>query len=105
MRRIGRSMMLAGVIAVGVLGWGARPAKAQAFGFGYSSPGFSFGLGTGGYGYYGGGYVAPAPVLVPGPVVAAPVVVPRPVIVGRPYYGYGYRQGWYRPYPYRYRRY
>jgi hypothetical protein len=104
-------MMLAGVTAVGVLGWGATPANAQAFGLGYNSPGLSFGLGTGGYGYYGGGYyggypyVAPGPVVVPPPVVAAPVVVPRPVIVGRPYYGYGYRRGWYRPYPYPYRRY
>jgi hypothetical protein len=110
MKAIGRSMMLAGVIGIGILGWGATPAHAQAFGFNYSSPGFSFGLGTGGYGVYGGGYyaaypyVVPAPVVVPQPVVVpGPVVVPRPWIGPRPYSGYW--GGWNRPYPYRYRRY
>jgi hypothetical protein len=109
MRAIGRSMLLAGVIGTAVLVGGATPARAQAFGFSYSSPGFAFGLGTGGYGAFGGGYYAgypyavPAPVVVPRPVVVpAPVVVPRPGFVPGPYYGYRY--GWNRPYPYRYRR-
>jgi hypothetical protein len=109
MRAIGRSMVLAGVIGMGVLVWGATPARAQAFGFSYSSPGFALGLGTGGYGYYGGGVYPGYPAIVPGPVVVPPpVVVAPPVVVGRPgfvrgpYYGYPY--GWRGAYPYRYRR-
>jgi len=73
------------------------------------------------YGYYGGyygpGYVAPAPYYAPAPayyyrpapvVYAAPAIVyrPRPVVYARPYYAphyYGYRHGAYgHRYPYAY---
>jgi hypothetical protein len=94
MKTIGRSMMLAGALAVGFLGFGATPARAQAVGFGFAGPGGSFGFsagGYGGYGYPGYGYgVVGAPV-----IVGAPVVVPGPVVVPRPFYGGGYYRGGY----------
>jgi hypothetical protein len=87
MKTNGKSLVLAGGLAVMALAWGASPARAQGFSFGYAGPGVSVGVNTGGLGYYGGGYyggypaVAPVPV-VPGPVVVAPyagVVVQRPM--------------------------
>jgi hypothetical protein len=113
----GKSLLFAGLLAVVILGFGASPVRAQAFGFGYSSPGFSLGVGTGGYGYYGGGYYPGYPVVAPAPVVVAPAVpyvVPRPFYGPRAFYGppvaYGPRiyGGWgyggYRPYRYYYGR-
>jgi hypothetical protein len=109
MKTNGKSLVLAGGLAVMALAWGASPARAQGFSFGYAGPGVSVGVNTGGLGYYGGGYyggypaVAPVPV-VPGPVVVAPyagVVVQRPIYGGvgiygpRPYYGPGYYGGGY----------
>jgi hypothetical protein len=104
-----KSLTLACGLAVMAISWGAQPARAQGFSFGYSSPGVSVGVNTGGYGYGGGVYGGVGyPVAAPGPVVVAPyapVVVQRPVIVGRPVYGprpiYGPRAygGGYRPYP------
>jgi hypothetical protein len=109
-----KSWVLAGGLAVMSLAWGANPARAQGFSFGYAGPGVSVGVNTGGFGYggaiYGGGY----PVVAPGPVVVAPyapVVVGRPVVYGggpffgpRPFYGPrvyggGYYRGGYRGYP------
>ncbi len=109
MTMIGRSMMLAGAMAVGLLGFGAVPARAQAVGFGYAGPGVSFGFSTGGYtafGYPGpvvGAYapVVGAPVIVGAPVVVPrPVIVPGPVVVPRVYYGGGFYRGgpYYRGY-------
>ncbi len=106
-----KSLALAGGLAVMSLAWGASPAHAQGFSFGYAGPGVSVGVNTGGFGYGGavyGGY----PVVAPGPVVVAPyapVVVRPPVYVGAPlygprafvgprYYGGGYYGG-YRGYP------
>ena len=101
-----KSLALACGLAVMAFVWGAGPARAQGFSFGYAGPGVSVGVNTGGFGYGGavyGGYpvVAPAPVVV---APYAPVVVPRPVVVGRPFlYGprpfYGPRVygGGYRP--------
>ena len=112
-----KSLTLACGLAVMAISWGAQPARAQGFSFGYTSPGVSVGVTTGGYGYGGGVYGGVGyPVVAPGPVVVAPyapvvvapyapVVVQRPVIVGRPFYGprpiYGPRAygGGYRPYP------
>src|SRR5262249_52411012 len=111
MRLTNRSIVFASVAAAGILGLGATPARAQAFGFGFSSPGFALGVGNAGFGYYGGPYygggwgypyIAPAPYVVPPSVVVnRPYVVRGPYGWGRPFYG-GYRYG-YRPYrPYRY---
>ncbi len=114
MKVIARSMLVAGVIGVGVLALGTTEARAQGFGFNYASPGMSFGFGTGGYGGYYGGYggypyggaygpypYVAGPVLVPGPmVVPRRVIVPGPVVVPRGYYHGG---GRFRGYPY-YRR-
>jgi hypothetical protein len=107
MKTIARSMLLSGAVGVGILGFGAVPARAQAFGFGYASPGVSFGFNTGGFGYGAVGYPAPVvggyPAVVGGPVIVGgamvaprPVIVPGPVIVPRGYYG-----GYYRGHPYR----
>jgi hypothetical protein len=114
MKTIGRTMMLTGALTVGVLGFGAAPARAQAVGFGYAGPGMSFGFTAGGYGYGGygyGGYGYPAPVMggyagvVGGPVVMPrPVIVPGPVIMPRGYYGGFYRGGpYYGGHPRRWR--
>jgi hypothetical protein len=102
MNTISRSLAVAAALTIGSLALGARPARAQAFGFSYASPGLSVGVGTGAFpGYYPAPYplVAAAPVVVP----AAPVIVPRPVLVPRPYYFPGY-YGAFRPYPRYYRR-
>src|SRR6516165_8959407 len=77
MKTNGRSMMLAGVVAVGLLTFGAAPARAQAVGFGYAGPGMSFGFSAGNYGYGGYGYPAPVVGGYAG-VVGAPVVVGAP---------------------------
>lgn len=107
-----RSLALACGLAVTAILWGAEPARAQAFSFGYAGPGVSVGVNTGGYAY-GGGVYGGYPVVAPAPMVVAPyppVVLPRPMIVGRPFWGprpfsgprfYG---GGYRPGPYYYRR-
>lgn len=109
MKTIGKSLAFTGLLAVGLLTVGASPARAQAFGFGYSSPGFSIGVNTGGYGYYGGGVYPGYPVIAPAPVVVAPrvpYVVPGPIYGPRPFYRppvvYGPRVygGGYRPYRY-----
>lgn len=111
MKAIGRSILLAAVLGIGVLVLGSTEVRAQGFGFGYSSPGVSFGIGTGGYGgYYGnfggypyGGYYGPypymgAPMVVPGPVVVPRrVFVPGPAVMPRGYYHGG---GRFRGYPY-----
>jgi len=107
MKTNGKSLALAGGLAVMALAWGATPARAQGFSFGLAVPGVSVGVNTGGLGYYGGGYYGGGyyggyPAVVPGPVVApyAGVVVQRPVYGGgfygpRPYYGPGYYGGGY----------
>jgi hypothetical protein len=108
MNTFGRSVVSAVALAVATLTLGGSPARAQAFGLGYSSPGLSFGLGTGGaYGGYGYGYAAGYPAFVPGGVVVAPA----PVLIPRPWYGprpmlrpRGYYYGGFRRYPYGYRR-
>jgi hypothetical protein len=98
MKTCWRSAACAVVLAVGGLGLGATPAKAQAFGLSIARPGFALGVSSGYPGYYGGyypGYYPGYPVVAPGPVVVPPpVIVPRPYVVARPYY-YG---GYYRPY-------
>lgn len=102
MQNLVRSLVLAGVAAVGSFGLGATPARAQAFGFSYASPGLSFGVGRGAFGgFYGGPVVAPAPVVVaPAPVVVPPppvIVAPRPYVYGAYYGGYRpYYRGYYR---------
>jgi len=113
MKTIGKSLAFAGLLAIGFLGFGAVPARAQGFSLGYSSPGFSVGVNTGGYGYYGGGVYPGYPIVAPAPIVVAPrvpYVVPGPIygprpffrppvvygprVYGGPYrYGYG-RRGW-----------
>jgi hypothetical protein len=105
MKANGKSLALAGLLALGLLSFGASPVRAQAWGFGYSSPGLSVGVGTGGFGYYGGGVYPGYPILTPAPVVVAPripYVVPAPLYGPRPFYGppvvYGPRvYGGYRP--------
>jgi len=117
-----KSLVLAGIGAIGCLTIGASPVRAQAFSFGYSGPGVSVGGSIGGNGYYGGGYYSPGyygggyyggypvvargplvvgsagPVLVRRPVIApGPWIAPRPYVLRRPYGGYA-------PYPRHYRR-
>jgi hypothetical protein len=63
MGRALRVMALAGIVAVGALGLGASPARAQGFGgyYGGGYPGGYYGGYAGpGFGYYGGGYGVPA---------------------------------------------
>ena len=116
----GKSLALAGAVAIACILLGAPSSRAQGFSFGYAGPGGSVGVTTGNYGYYGGGYYGGGyygggyPVLAPGAFVAGPVapayvrppvilggplVVPRPYIAARPYVRYGYpgyysRRGW-----------
>ena len=91
MKTFGKSLALAGLLVVGGLAFGTKPAEAQVS-LGIATPGFSLGVGPGvGYGYYGG--------YVPAPVVAAPVVVPRPIVVAPPFYGPRPYYGGFRGYP------
>jgi hypothetical protein len=88
MKSNGKSLVLAGILAVGCLGLGSTPARAQGFSFGLSTPGLSVGVGQGPYGYSGGVF-AGYPAVVGGPVVAGPVVAAPvvPYVVRRPFYG------------------
>ncbi len=56
MKTIGKSVALAGGLAIAALLVGTPSARAQGFGFGLSVPGVSVGVNTGGFGYYGGAY-------------------------------------------------
>jgi hypothetical protein len=113
MNTTGKSLAIAGVTSIACMMFGASPAHAQAYSFGYSGPGVSVGV-TSNYGYFGGTgyYTGGYPILAPGAFVAGPVapayvrppvilggplVVPRPYVVARPYARY-------RPYPGYYRR-
>lgn len=117
MKRVLRSAMLAGVVAVsGLFGPATSPARAQWYGVGgrgvsvnigvgnpygnpYAYPGYS----PGGFGGYSVTTVQTYPAYVPplAPVVVAPAPwgLPAPYVYRpRPYYrpyGFGYGPGWY----------
>ena len=68
-----RTLGLAGITAVVLLGFGTSHAQAQSYSVNVSVPGFSMGI--------GGGFTASSSAIVPG----VSVVAPSPVVVGTSY--------------------